>query len=147
MRERLCEYNREESRRLEDLPEEVRKLFGREQEIALILYTLGSATAKEVEQRLSTPISNAAVRSMLERLVVKQILMRFATGERGPYVYVPAMTKVASAERALKQFATDYFGGSLGSAAHGMIDVLRKSNHSHTIGDGVDCSHDAAKAD
>lgn len=85
----------------------------REQEVAIVVYRRGCATANEVQDRLSDPLSNGAVRSMLNRLVGKRILKRQRRGPHGAFVYLPALTDEVIEERALRQLANDFFDGSL----------------------------------
>ena len=98
---------------LEHFPKEVLSLFRREREIAMIVYERGLATAKDVEAALGHCVRNAAVRSMLSRLVRKQILTQVKCGHNGTFVYGPGITPTSARETALRQFADDYFGGSL----------------------------------
>ena len=97
------------------LPYEVRVLRRREREIASIIYKSRAATADEVVKALSTRLDNASVRSMLNRLVAKGILTRTMSGTA--FVYLPALTSADSRLKALRQFADDFFDGSLGRAA------------------------------
>ena len=87
----------------------------REREIATIVYRSRAATAEEVVKALSAPLDNASVRSMLNRLVAKGILKRTMSGTA--FVYLPALTTADSRLRALRQFADDFFDGSLDRAA------------------------------
>lgn len=94
-------------------PAKVLDLFEREQEVAIVVYRRGCATAREVQERLSDRLSNGAVRSMLNRLVSKRILKRQRRGRHGAFVYLPALTDEVIEERALRQLANDFFDGSL----------------------------------
>ena len=74
------------------LPLEVERLFPREKEITeTLVYSRGLVTAVDVEQDLSEPICNAAVRSMLNRLVRKGVLSRAKCGRGGAFVYGPGI--------------------------------------------------------
>jgi predicted transcriptional regulator len=103
------------------LPREVMLLSWREREIARIVYRLQAATAEDVCFNLEA-IRNGAVRSMLNRLVAKGILKRTFGGKA--YVYLPDLSCANSAEQALKQFAEDYFGGSVEDAAETVARLL-----------------------
>jgi predicted transcriptional regulator len=105
-------------------PQEVLRLYRREREIAMIVYDRGLVTAKDVEAALCHSLSNAAVRSMLDRLVRKEILTQVRCGSRGAFVYGPALTQSAAAENALKQFAGDFYGGSLDSVAEAIAQMF-----------------------
>jgi predicted transcriptional regulator len=116
-----------------DLPAEVLKLYRREREIAEIVYGNGRATAKDVQAQLSDPLTNAAIRSMLNRLVRKGILTRSTKEDGVEYLYYPIVTHALSRERALKQLAEDFFGGSLQEAAVVVMNLAR-SAPPHTQG-------------
>jgi BlaI family transcriptional regulator, penicillinase repressor len=105
------------------LPAEVLQLLPREREVARIVYESGAATARQVEDSLCVGISNAAVRSMLNRLVAKGILKRTLSYQA--FVYLPSLTPSESSVRAIEQFAQDYFGGSLIDAAEAMRKLLK----------------------
>ena len=105
-------------------PQEVRRLFRREREIAMIVYDRGLITAREVEAALSVPLSNASVRSMLRRLVRKGILTRVECGRRHTFVYGPALTQASAREVALKQFAQDFYAGSLSSLTDAIANMF-----------------------
>jgi predicted transcriptional regulator len=104
----------------------VRELFPREREIASVVYALGSATATQVQERLVVPLSNAAARSMLNRLVAKAVLRRDANwgGHGKQFVYSPAITVLDERREALQQFVEDYFGGSVSRAALSVFEML-----------------------
>ena len=94
-------------------PPEVVRLFPREREVAECIYARGLATANDVQASLSEPLCNAAVRSMLNRLVRKGLLTRARCGEHGAFVYGPALTDARARDLALRRFADDFFDGSL----------------------------------
>jgi predicted transcriptional regulator len=104
------------------LPREVELLLGREQEIARIVYHLRACTAAEVLERVTVPLANCSVRSMLNRLVEKGVLKRTLGGRA--FIYEPAVTIADSGTRALARFADDYFAGSLGHAAASITSLL-----------------------
>jgi len=110
-----------------ELPKEVLNLFRRERELAEIVYHGGPATAKDVQARLRDPLSNAATRSMLNRLVRKGVLDRDRGLECVEYTYRPAIDRTKSRERALRQLAEDFFGGSLAEAAAAIANFARKA--------------------
>jgi predicted transcriptional regulator len=117
-----------------DLPAEVLKLYRREREIAEIVYANGLATANDVQAALSDPLTNAAIRSMLNRLVRKGILSRRPKDDGVEYVYYPVVTHEVSQERALRELAEDFFGGSLEEAAVVVMNLARRSERRHTQG-------------
>ena len=106
------------------LPLEVTRLYRREREIAVLVYERGLATASDVQAGLSSELSNPAIRSMLNRLVAKRILTRLKCGRRGTFVYVPALTQATAREMALRQFAQDFYAGSLSSLAGAIAEMF-----------------------
>ncbi len=103
-------------------PFDIDQLFPREREIALFVYAHGCVTAKEVEAAVGT-LTNAAVRSMLNRLVKKGLITRQELKAPLPFVYGPALTEVSAQERAIQQYADDFFGGSLDAVAEALADM------------------------
>lgn len=106
------------------VPREVELLYRREREIAAIVYRRGLATAADVQAGLSRELSNAAVRSMLNRLVAKAILTRTKYGPHGTLIYAPALTRASARETALRRFADDFYEGSLPSLARAIADLF-----------------------
>ena len=119
-----AEMEFERPRAASGLPPELRKLPPREREIAEMVYRLEAATAKQVVEKLSDPLTNAAVRSMLNRLVRKGILTRWLM--RRTFIYLPALTRTDSRRIALVEFAEDHFGGSIQRAAETMQQLLHE---------------------
>lgn len=99
------------------------RLAPRELEVATIVYLNTGITAREVEAALSSPITNAAIRSMLNRLVDKGILRR-RRGE-GKFYYSPALLLPSIQERALERVVDDYFAGSLSDAFVRLVGLVR----------------------
>jgi len=98
----------------DEAPNVLDRLPPREREVAIVVYRRGSATANDVCERLSDPISNAAVRSMLTRLVAKGVLVRRREGKR--FHYLPAQLD-DKRESALRRLSREHFGGSLSRTA------------------------------
>ena len=108
----------------EAYPPDVWRLFPREREIALVVYDGGPMTANEVLASLSSALTNAALRSMLNRLVRKGILTRQLLGIGRVYVYAPAVTASSARKSALEQFAEDFHAGSLNDLADAIAHML-----------------------
>ena len=108
------------------LPASVLNLAGREREVATIVYERGAATARAVEAALSVRITNAAIRSMLQRLVAKGVLTREfgARGRRLSAVYMPAVTLDHVKDDAIQTICRRYFDGSLLNVALRVLDLL-----------------------
>lgn len=108
-----------------NLPPQVRELPPREREIARIVYVLGPTTARDIEERLSVPVTNATVRTVLNRLIRKGIVQRRKLDNINKYLYAAAITDREVKQVALRQLSQDYFDGSLVDAAAAMLDLLR----------------------
>lgn len=102
---------------------QVSRLPRREREVAEIVFARGEATAVEVVDALSAPISNAAVRSMLTRLEAKGVLNRRKEGKR--FFYAPAGTGEAARKAALRWLALEQYGGSLAALAAAALDLAK----------------------
>jgi predicted transcriptional regulator len=102
------------------------RLPPREQELATIVYLNTSITAKEVQWALSSDITNAAVRCMLNRLVTKGVLRR--RNVSGTFFYSPALCLPSIQERALERVADDFFGGSLTDTADRLVALLSRAD-------------------
>ena len=109
--------------RLPRFPREVELLLPGEREMATIVYTHGACTAAEVTARLSSEVSNAYVRSVLNRLVAKGILKRSLSLRT--FIYLPALSCTDSGRLALQRFADDHFDGSIERAAAAMKTLVR----------------------
>jgi predicted transcriptional regulator len=100
---------------------QVSRLPRREREVAEIVHARGEASATEVCDALSDPVSNAAVRSMLTRLEAKGVLRRRKEGKR--FFYAPAGE--AAREAAMRRLSRDWFGGSLARTAAAMMELAK----------------------
>lgn len=109
------------------LPIEVQQLFPREREIAVLVYTRGLATAKDIEAALGGTLSNAAIRSMLSRLTRKGIIVPQRCGRRRKFVYAAALSETSAREMALKQFAQDFYRGSISQLANDVGELFAGS--------------------
>ena len=103
-------------------------LAPREQEVATLVYLNASMTAKEVESALSSELSNAAIRSMLNRLVAKDVLQRHKQDGKACFIYSPAVLLPEIQERAVERIAGDYFGGELSCLLHCVIGLIEKKD-------------------
>lgn len=116
------------SQDLIELPAAVQKLAAREREIATLVFMHEIMTAKEVEAELSVPLSNSAVRIMLNRLVEKGVLRRYGGRKGGgssEALYSPAMAAGKLKQRAVKELSEQYFDGSLLDVAATALRILK----------------------
>ncbi|WP_162806664.1 BlaI/MecI/CopY family transcriptional regulator [Sphingosinicella terrae] len=102
---------------------EIERLAPRERELAQIVVALGEASATDIERKLSDPLSNSAVRSMLRRLERKGVVRRHRRGNK--FVYVSATPTPAARVEALRRISQEYFGGSLAAAAAAIAELAR----------------------
>lgn len=91
---------------------ELRRLSWREREVADIVGRYGVVTAVDLQKILRDVVSNATVRSTLNRLVEKRVLMRLEGGF-GAFLYAPAQTESSLRDSTLERFACDFHDGSL----------------------------------
>ena len=90
------------------------KLSRREREIMDVIFLLEQATATEIQERLSDPPSNTAVRTHLRILEEKGVITRRQDGKR--FIYRAKQSKKRVGKSALGQVLKVYFGQSLQKA-------------------------------
>ena len=92
----------------------------RERQILEILYRLGQATAKEVQENLPDPPSYSAVRALLATLENKEMVKHSKDGRR--YLYKPAITEKKAKRSALKNLLTTFFDGKPEKLVAALLD-------------------------
>jgi predicted transcriptional regulator len=97
----------------------------RQQEIAAIIYTHASMTPREVQQRLSEERSLRVIRTLLDRLVLKGLIRRRASGRHREIVYIAAIPTPRVREAAIRRLVNERFGGSLAQAATALEEAVR----------------------
>ncbi len=107
-------------------PPHLDRLPPREREVARIVYDYGACTANQVQALLATPISNGAIRSMLVRLIRKDILRRRwgARGRGREHVYMPALMPSDVQRHVLLEVSEKFFEGSLKATVLMALDLL-----------------------
>lgn len=85
-------------------------LTRRESQVMDVIYELGEATAREVQERLPKAPSYSAVRAVLSRLVEQGHLKYRESGPR--YVYVLASGRKKARQAALRKLVDTFFDGS-----------------------------------
>ncbi len=93
----------------------VDRLPPRERQITTIIIARGEASAGEIRAALPDPISDPAVRSMLTRLVAKNVLVRRKQGRK--FLYRSAAGDPNVREAAVRRLSREHFGGSLARVA------------------------------
>lgn len=102
-------------------PAALNRLPPRERQVARIVHRCGVATAADVCRLLPDAITNAAVRSMLSRLVAKGVLIRRRDGKR--FQYLPAAVDTKR-EEALRRVSRQHFDGNLEQAAAALATLI-----------------------
>lgn len=92
----------------------------RERQILEILYRLGQATAKEVQENLPDPPSYSAVRALLATLEGKEMVRHSKEGRR--YVYKPAITQRKAKRTALDNLLRTFFEGKPENLVAALLD-------------------------
>ena len=92
----------------------------RERQILEILYRLGQATAKEVQENLPDPPSYSAVRALLATLEGKEMVRHSKEGRR--YVYKPAITPKRAKRTALDNLLRTFFEGKPENLVAALLD-------------------------
>ena len=96
------------------------QLSRRERQILEILYRLGQATAKEVQENLPDPPSYSAVRALLATLEGKEMVRHSKEGRR--YVYKPSITPKKAKRTALDSLLRTYFEGKPENLVAALLD-------------------------
>ena len=97
------------------------KLTRREQQIMDVLFELGQATAEEIRSKLPDPPSNSAVRAMLSRLEVKEIVRHRAEELR--YVYEPRISRERARRSAAQRLMDVFFEGSVAKTVAALVEI------------------------
>lgn len=100
------------------------RLPRREREVAEIVYARGEASAQDICHALPDRLSNAAVRSMLQRIEAKGVVRRRKEGRK--YLYSAVLPDRATREAVLRRIARDYFDGSLVRVARMLDGMMEK---------------------
>lgn len=96
------------------------QLSRRERQILEILYRLGQATAKEVQENLPDPPSYSAVRALLATLETKEMVRHSKEGRR--YLYKPAITQRKAKRAALRNLLSTFFEGKPENLVAALLD-------------------------
>lgn len=96
------------------------QLSRRERQIIEILYRLGQATAKEVQDELPDPPSYSAVRALLATLENKEMARHSKEGRR--YVYKPSITPKKAKRTALSNLLHTFFDGNPENLVASLLD-------------------------
>lgn len=100
------------------------RLPRREREVAEIVYASGETSAQDICHALPDRLSNAAVRSMLQRIEAKGLVRRRKDGRK--YLYSAVLPDRTIREAALRRIAHDYFDGSLVRVVRMLEAIMEK---------------------
>ncbi|MDE3198016.1 MAG: BlaI/MecI/CopY family transcriptional regulator [Acidobacteriota bacterium] len=100
-------------------------LSRREREMMDILYTLGRATALDIQERLPDTPSYSTVRTILRVLETKGHIRHVEEGQK--YIYEPAVARDKAKQSALQRLISTFFDGSAKAAAAALIDPASSS--------------------
>jgi predicted transcriptional regulator len=95
----------------------------REREIFEILCSAGEATAADIRAAMADPPSYSAVRTLLARLELRDLVKHRTLDQTYIYKSVPQPAKVR--ESALKQMVKTFFDGSAASAATALLGLTK----------------------
>ena len=95
-------------------------LSRREREMMDILYSLGRATAIDIQDRLPDKPSYSTVRTILRVLERKGHLRHVEEGQK--YVYEPAVPRDTAKRSAIQRLIATFFDGSAKAAAAALLD-------------------------
>lgn len=96
-------------------------LSRREREIMDVLFSAGSATAAEIQQKMPAPPSYSAVRATLRVLEQKGMLMHEHDGKR--YVYRPRVKRDTAQRSAMDHLLNTFFDGSAAGAVMALLET------------------------
>jgi len=98
-------------------------LSRRERQILEIVYELGEASAKDIEERLPNPPSYSAIRATMNKLETKKFL---AHRERDlKYIYYPTIKHAEASSNALQRLLKTFFDGSASQAMSALLDISK----------------------
>lgn len=98
-------------------------LSRRERQILEIVYELGEASAKEVEERLPNSPSYSAIRATMNKLEAKKFLAHREQDLK--YVYFPIIKHADARSSALQRLLKTFFEGSASQAMSTLLDISK----------------------
>lgn len=98
----------------------LRTLSRREREIMDVLYSVGSASAVEIQKGMPSPPSYSAVRATLRVLEQKGMLTHEHDGKR--YIYRPTVNRNRARRNAMDHLLNTFFDGSAAGAVVALLE-------------------------
>ena len=96
-------------------------LSRRERQIMEIVYEMGEASAKDIEERLPNAPSYSAIRATMNKLETKKFLAHREQDLK--YVYFPTIKHDEASSTALKRLLKTFFEGSASQAMSALLDI------------------------
>lgn len=96
------------------------QLSRRERQIMDIIYRLGKASAKDVQENLPDPPSYSSVRALLVTLEKKGMVKHGKESRR--YIYTPAITEKKARQSAIKRLVSTFFEGKPQNLVAALLD-------------------------
>ena len=96
------------------------QLSRRERQIMDIIYRLGQASAKDVQENLPDPPSYSAVRALLVTLENKGMVKHAKESRR--YIYKPAITEKKARKSAIQNLVSTFFEGKPQNLVAALLD-------------------------
>lgn len=100
-------------------------LARREREVMAILFRLGEATAKEIQDELVDPPTYSAVRALLATMGNKNLVTARKDSRR--YVYRAAVPETKAKQSALRQLLSTFFDGRPEKLVASLLDPKEQS--------------------
>jgi BlaI family transcriptional regulator, penicillinase repressor len=99
----------------------MQNLSRRERQILDLLYSLGKATAAEIQAALPDPPSYSATRALLRILEEKGHVQHISDGPR--YLFLPRVGKARAAKKAIHHLLQTFFSNSASDAVEALLDA------------------------
>ena len=99
----------------------MQNLSRRERQLLDILYSLGKATAADIQAALPDPPSYSATRALLRILEEKGHVQHISDGPR--YLFLPRIGKARAAKKAVQHLLQTFFSNSASDAVEALLDA------------------------
>lgn len=96
----------------------------REQQIMNVIYKQSNATVSDVVKKIKNPPSYSSIRTIMNIMVDKGILVRKKQGKR--YIYSAKVPRKKAIRSAVKQILNTYFDNSVESAVNALLQIHSK---------------------
>lgn len=97
------------------------QLSRRERQLMDMIYEMGHASARDLQNQHQDNLSNSSIRTFLSIMVEKGLLKKKKEGKK--FLYYPAKARQGAAKSALNRMVQTFFGGSVESAVAGLLNL------------------------